>query len=444
MPYNILNTGEDDMDYKSLPIFKGITPATELYLNQFDIELQKNNIKLAPEDILIRKADLFYDYLSSIRDVQSGAKSQNQINQNLNKRLAFLSNPKGNVSLWMLMKSIYGYRRKVENTPKFSAYEYSQCIQQWRKVQNGLSVSTGQKIEGQEVATGWIYKESPQYRLNKKAGKPLHRFILNVDPSKELLDKLDKFALKYACQYKCAEDMQEAYNRPDTIVIYTADERIHEQQDELKKLVAPCVRQNGNELLDGVRISDGLYTSPEPQRELIEQLEKRARVVYPRLADLLKGELDNNKKLSLGEFTIYQQICDSVAIEKGMHNTPQRLTYNSDDIKVKEELAKGIVFQDKDKKVRVSVEDGKIIHIQIKDKEGKPFLDFEIDKETKQYVAKNMQSGNIYSNDVLFKKHPFYKGELPDYIGRACHNFYQKAKNIVRSNIGISVDRQRQ
>ncbi len=214
------------MNYQDFPVFKGITPEIEAYLDRFDEFLKKNNLNLSPEEILIRKIELFSDYIDE--------KNNKNFAKNIEKNLQKQAGEHGGVSLFFLARGMYGNRRNVDNEKKMGDREYYNLIENWKSKKNDLKVSFG---DG-SLASGWVYKTSPSYNPQND----LHRFILNVGPNQNLFEELDKFALKYNCQYKCAESQNEAYSKPDTIVIYTSDERIEEQKKTLSILIKPYSR----------------------------------------------------------------------------------------------------------------------------------------------------------------------------------------------------------
>ncbi len=402
------------MDYKKFPIFKGISPEAEAYLDRLDACLQKNKIKLEPEEVFIRKVDLYYDFLRE-RD----KKDQSKFAQNIEENLQRQASQHGRVFFPFMIGNIYDQRRNVKNETTMSASEYQNILQNWEKRADGLDISHG---DG-DIASGWIYKTSPEYWKKRKAGKPIHRFILNVDPNSRLLSHLDDFAKKYGCQYKCAETKHIAYSRPDTIVIYTADERFNEQKNELAKLAAPYVRSNGDELLDGDKIAPGLYTASERDRKDIEQLIKKAQTIYPRLADNLQNTLDQNPSkqhpLSLGQYTIFNDICESMAILKGLKSAEKTQTATSDNEKhtttsILKEGISGPYSKSEDvlkfskmpelanttrAKYKLEPNNPDVMIIEGTDKDGRHTFTLSRNKKTGIYTYQGGHPQKIYSND---------------------------------------------
>ena len=94
-------------------------------------------------------------------------------------------------------------------------------------------------------------------------------------------------------------------------------------------MIKPYVRTNGNSLLDGEKLEDGLHYATEKSRTDIQNLIEEAKGIYPRLARNLTDILNNTTKnhpLSLGEFTIYKDILDSMSVVKNPN--PQQKNRN--------------------------------------------------------------------------------------------------------------------
>lgn len=408
------------MNYSDFPIFKGITPEAEAYLNKFDAYLQKSGTKLAQEEIFIRKVDLYYDYLNELNK-----KDKSKFTENIEKNLQRETAENGGPSLIFMCNGIYASRRNVKNTPAMSDPDYGKTMKQWKNNNSGLDIIEGNGLGG----AGWIFKVSKKYWSDKRAGKPLHRFVLNVDPNEQLLGHLDKFAEKYACQYKCAETSAIAYSRPDTIVIYTADERFNEQKNELSQLIKPYVRKNGNEILDGEKVAEGLHTAPEYGRKDIEQLIKKSRSSYPRLSNHLQSILDNDPgkshPLSLGQFTILNDIYESMAILKGQKSPEKKKAQTQDQTPppnspkqtAKDILAEGIKgpysksedilnFKKMPELAGTAKADYKlkpnnpdVLNINGTDKDGRPTFSLSLNQKTGFYTYQGGRPEKIYSND---------------------------------------------
>lgn len=399
------------MDYKNFPIFRGITPEIEEYLVRFDTLIEKNRLNLPPEEILMRKVYLFSDYL-----YEKNKKNNSEFTKNIENSLQRQAGKHGGVSLFLLSRGVYGNRRKINNDKKMSDNEYYGLIEAWKSENNSLKVSLGDGL----VASGWVYKTSPNY----SSKQDMHRFILNVDPNQTLLKELDKFALKYNCQYKCAETQHTAYSRPDTIVIYTADKRLEEQKQILASLVKPYVRANGNNLLDGDKIADGLFYATEKSRADIQNLINESKNVYPRLGEYLQSILNSKEKshpLSLGEFTIFKDMLDSVKMLKNTDNTHSRenvsVKLSSNKLHTMQTiLEEGIqtkFIKTPDLKANMP-EIQKTTHVSYKinsqnpnqliaqgvDENGKHTFCFRYDRSDKTYVYQGGNPEKTYSNDV--------------------------------------------
>ncbi len=418
------------MNYQDFPAFKGITPEIEAYLDRFDDLLKKNNLNLSPEEILVRKIELFSDYIDE--------KGKKNFAKNIEENLQKQAGKNGGVSLFFLARGMYGNRRNVDNEKKMGDREYYNLIENWKAKENGLKISLGDGL----VASGWVYKTSPNY--NPK--KDLHRFILNVDPNSNLFEKLDKFALEYNCQYKCAESQREAYSRPDTIVIYTSDERIEEQKKILSSLIKPYVRTNGNSLLDGEKLEDGLHYATEKSRADIQNLIEEAKGIYPRLAHNLTDILNNTTKnhpLSLGEFTIYKDILDSMKVLKNPN--PQQKNINLNLNKNKQQstqsvLEKGIKVpftQSVDAKISlieikntenanysIDSKNPNLLNIEGFDKDKKCTFSLQYNKSTGTYLYQGGKPEKIYSNNPDLNFAP-----LPEDVLRQIKNNQRTALN---------------
>ncbi len=301
------------MDIKKLPFFEGITPEAESYLQDFDRQLAQNNVSMSDVGVLFCKIDLYHRYLTEkdSKDFVKLMKERIKVLSSANK----LHPEDYPASLLFLCNGLYNYKRTVKNTPSMSAEEYSLILGKWMQQTPELEITP----KPGSIGSGWIYKTSKKYRRDSKAGKKVHRFILNVDVQTDLLNELDKFALKYDCRYKLAEGRGIAYDRPDSIVIYTANTRLNEQVKELSAVIKPYVRKNGDELLDGKQITKGLFVADEVERDKVEELINKMNEVYPRLAQHMATEIGNKKgnhPLSLGEFVLYRQLYDNITLMK--------------------------------------------------------------------------------------------------------------------------------
>ena len=402
------------MNYKELPVFKGITPEIEAYLDRFDGLLQKNNLNLPIEEILVRKINLFVNYV----DDKKTKKDNKDFVREVEERLQTRASKHGEVSLFFLERSLYGLRRDVNNDKKMSDLEYSKLINNWKSKANGLKVLEPNR----EVGDVWIYKLSPEY----SSKEDVHRFILNVDPNQELFESLDKFALKYNCQYKCAKFNNTTYSRADSIVIYTADDRIEEQKNILSSIVKPYVRANGDNILDGEKITEGLFYATEKSRADVQKLMDEAQQIYPRLGEMLQHELSKTTKshpLSLGQFTVYKDILDSVKKLKGFENS----NLNNKHYTLQTILEEGIrtSFIKTDTPVITMAEINNTEYVKYKilpqnpnqlvadgfSKNGKPTFCFKYDRITKTYVYQGGKPEKTYSNDPNLNFAP-----LPDNV----------------------------
>ena len=429
------------MNYQDYPTFKGITPEAAAYLDRLDNVLQNNNISLDSQELLIRKIDLYYRY-------QEEAKKNNgKFAKNTETYLQAMGGEHGRVIFPFLVSSIYGQRRETKNDAPTSATEYTAMLNDWKQQNNGLKIIGGDN----EGPTSWIYKTAPQNSIDKKAGKPMHRFILNVDPDKELLSKLDDFALKYGCQYKCAETQDIAYSRPDTIVIYTADTRFEEQKQELFGLVKQRTRKNGDNMLDGEKIADGLYTAPERNRQDIEQLIQQAQTVYPRLAENLQLILDNNPSkshpLSLGEFTIYSDLLESFK-QLQKQNSREQTHTNEQKSKLQTELQNGVdayfypgaktelpeINQTDSASYKLNAKNPAIMEINGQDIDGKPTFSATYNKNTGYYTYQGGKPEKTYSNDPALNFPPLPEKALAALQKNQRDTLNQTRKDLEQEN----------
>ncbi len=291
------------MKYDQYPIFCGITQDAADFLNGFDKYLLQRGINIDARELMMKKIELYFDWLELKRDGKEILVSKK-----------YEEATKASTSLFLLYKQIYSYRRYVKNTPLKTNAEYHQMITEWQgKNTDALKVSG---ISG--IRTGWIYKTATDYKTAGGKNSKTHRYILNVHLTPQLLEELDRFAIKYNCRFKCAEAMYDAYTRPDSVLIYTANNRIKEQIADLKKIVSGNVRDNGDNLLDGDKVCDGLFIAEEATRADIQELAKKMEKIYPRLSDFVTEELNNNAgahPLSLGQYTALKDICDSIGIQ---------------------------------------------------------------------------------------------------------------------------------
>ncbi len=410
------------MDYTLYPIFSGITKEALEYLDGFDNYLKKRRLTIGFQDLFITKIYLYYTWLSTKADFKDG--------KNLNSVLYHEYEIAVNgISLLALEGVIYDFRRTVKNAPISDEYLYFEMINQWKTMNPELEILGGG--DPTKSPDGWIFKTSSGYHEAKKQNKELHRFILNVDPNLTLLNRLDKFAVKYGCSYKVAESQNIAYNRPDSIVIYTADERFNQQVEDLKGIISPYVRKKGDNLLDGNRIGPGLYSADkEPDRNDIDNIVKQLQIIYPRLANHLTSILNNTTKrhpLSFGQFKIYKDIFESLNIQNYIENILS--------IGVKIPRASGgfsIV-----KKQQIKNHENTFV-FENYDNQGKLVTSIKID-EMGLYIAKDNKTGVKYTNDIeLIKRCPDCK-QLSNF-NIAKYEVYKKqaiemANNQLRQNI---------
>lgn len=407
------------MNYDEFPIFQSITNEAATYLDSFDDVLKKNNVVLEPEELFIRKVDLYYDYL----DTKNKAKNEIEFNNTITHNLARSANSNYSPSLMFLTDKIYDVRRFAKNERPNNTMSYNRVLENWKEKDTSLEVLEGGIDENGNLhgSTGWIYKTSPQHYKDKKAKKEIHRFILNVDPNSELLDKLDYFALKYSCQYKCADREKMAYERPDTIVIYTADGRIAEQSTELQNLVKPYVRKNGNEQLDGDKIADGIHIAKEASRDDVQKVINKCQQSYPRLANYYMQKLQSSNSshpLSLGQFKILQDLNESYENLKGI-KSPEKQTAIASQITTEEllknkgvrlqtELLSATVLGDasgRSKKINITYKKNGDRHIF----QGDNFI-LRLDAKEKTYTLEQYNPPKKYSN-----KPELNCPKLPDY-----------------------------
>lgn len=412
------------MNYSELPIFKGITPEAAAYIDRFDDLTKKYNNNLSDEEIFLRKISLFSDYM----DDDANKKDLSKFSENVERRLH--ESAKGNynhdVKLFLFFRGLYGVRRFAKNDTKISSQEYYSMLENWKTKSSELEVSYGSG----NVASGWVYKTHPKYYEDSKKGKDVHRFILNVDPSSQLFEKLDDFAIKYHCQYKCAESKSSAYERPDTIVIYTADGRLDEQKKELAGIIKPYIRKNGNELLDGEKISDGFHIASERSREDIKKLIEKSNKIYPRLGEYLDSILLNNPKrnhpLSLGEFTVLEDFYKSIEILKNPERTRKD---NQQSLDVSDIYKEGVknnfsVLPSQESSLRTEMKstataefktDHKnpdVMNIEGTDKDGKHTFSFRVDKTTGYYTYAGGKPEKIFSNEPGTRFSPLPEADL--------------------------------
>lgn len=300
------------VDIRSLPLFKDISEGELIALDNYMRILEENNIQRSPQEQLLDMISIF----ASARGGHnlSSDKEDNVIGEDKFLLATAKTDWNDAAQLSILQGKIYSFKRYVAYKPPFKIEDMESptpAVEAVEKAQLNQGNLARVSDEGY-----WIRKYGQGYFDNIKANpqKELHRFILNVNPSEDLFQKLDDFAFKFGCQYKFPHLL--SWNgRIDPVVIYTSDDRIAEQQKELVKIAAPYVRRermtNG---LDGTRIADGIFMAKERDKSDILALAQKAEPRLPKLAAKLRQEAQDsrNHPLSLGEFLAYEAIVANI------------------------------------------------------------------------------------------------------------------------------------
>lgn len=312
MERNLLMSRNDkSVNLQDLPMFKDISESELVSLDNYQRILREKNIQRTPQEQL-------YDMMSIFASARGGHNTEPEKGNNVIGPDDFLEatartdwNDAGKLKI--LQGKIYSYKRYITYKEPFPITDMENPtpeIQAIEKAQLEQGKLARVKDEGY-----WIRKYGQSYFDNIKANpqKEIHRFILNVNPSEDLFQKLDNFAEKYGCQYKFPHLL--SWNqRIDPVVIYTSDDRIAEQQKELIQIASPNVRRermtNG---LDGTRLADGIFMAKERDKADILALAQKAERNLPQLAQKLREEAQDARThpLSLGEFLSYETIIDN-------------------------------------------------------------------------------------------------------------------------------------
>lgn len=300
------------VDIRSLPLFKDISEGELIALDNYMRILEENNIQRSPQEQLLDMISIF----ASARGGHnlSSDKEDNVIGEDKFLLATAKTDWNDAAQLSFLQGKIYSFKRYISYQPPFKIEDMENptpAVEAVEKAQLNQGNLARVSDEGY-----WIRKYGQGYFDNVKANpqKELHRFILNINPSEDLFQKLDDFAVKFGCQYKFPHLL--SWNgRIDPVVIYTSDDRIAEQQKELVKIAAPYVRRermtNG---LDGTRIADGIFMAKERDKSDILALAQKAEPRLPKLAAKLRQEAQDLRThpLSLGEFLAYEAIVANI------------------------------------------------------------------------------------------------------------------------------------
>lgn len=305
---------------QDLPMFKDMTPAELKTLHNYQRILREKNIQRSKQDQL-------FDMLRITASTRSKHNSDPQTQGSVvidDKKLEAYTREDWNdpTKFAALQSSIYSSKREVRYPDPFTSEEIKRPSPEAKSVFDA-QIRQGKlaKIDGKDYDDYWVRKYSQGY-LDAKATNPnqeQHRFILNVNPSEDLFKKLDDFADKYNCLYKSPQLISWGH-RLDTVVLYTSDNRIAEQQKELIKIASPHIRKERDpNTLDGTKLADGIFTAKEFDRNDISALADRAQQNnLASLADAIRKNLSKSTAhpLSLGEFLSYKEIIDNAEMAK--------------------------------------------------------------------------------------------------------------------------------
>ena len=183
------------------------------------------------------------------------------------------------------------------------------------------------KIHKKE-ASSWIFR-IPE---GVKTTHSNHRYAINAQPSIELIKKLSEYAIKHQMYFKtCNPQVWE--DRIDSIVIYSPHPSNESESNELKQIVQPYIRrecpQRTNDM-DGTLIAEGLIIAKESSLAECLNLKRKLNSINPALSEVLEREFGKENgqtiPLSLGYFTVFQNILDSYQAEKQRLSTSQQIT----------------------------------------------------------------------------------------------------------------------
>ena len=160
-------------------------------------------------------------------------------------------------------------------------------------------------------------------------GPITQRVSLQVNPSKELIFKLDEFCKKTGKveHYKTPKTYEKWFDREDPVTIYLSDSLTNTEMKELIGIVNPYVRPEavpsevGTTLSKGVSLARETSTSGQSSLELANILNKRANSINSNLGETIKEVLynyDNNEnitdvKLSSGQFVALEKVINKLA-----------------------------------------------------------------------------------------------------------------------------------
>ncbi|MDR1025899.1 MAG: hypothetical protein LBL47_00735, partial [Lactobacillus sp.] len=299
---------EDNKDYIT-DYFKDIAPGHQHFLDTYDRVLKQNNIERTEEE---RFLDKMYLRAKAVFAYNISPKTRgNDIEDDAVVLRIAKTNWNTPEAMRYIASTIYSSKRDFTVGTDFdmSHIEDPEKLEKLEKAQT----AKGKLYDVHNNRDGWVRKFGHGYFEDRRDKKhiPSHRFILNVSLTPELFEKLDDFAEKYRCEYKSAPAAQ-GENRADTVLIYTKDQRINEQIEELKPIVEKFVRHYAdvNHMLDGKQIANGLYIAKEADRNDILILKDKIEYEFPAVGKAIQSKMDDypthSHPLSLGQYESYK------------------------------------------------------------------------------------------------------------------------------------------
>lgn len=308
----------DSIALSDLAFFKNAHPSMLAAIDTYEKILVENNIQREPKD---RFFDMMSIYTSSLSTQNGDPKLRGHV---IGENKFLLATAKTD---WSQASALHILQGKIYTAKRFVTYSPPFDIDEPTNQQKVADIETAQMQQGSLARVKdegyWIRKYGQGYfdNIKKDPHKEVHRFILNVNPTPELFQKLDAFSEKYGCQYKFPHI--ESWNmRIDPVVMYTSDDRVNEQIKELIAIASPNVRtEMMTNDLDGQRLADGIFMAKERDKKDILALAQKAENNLPELATYLRtvAQDTRNHPLSLGEFLSYEEIIDT-AIEAGKND----------------------------------------------------------------------------------------------------------------------------